>query len=148
MMTATRWSLLALAAVGGTIAAATGVGACDSCKAGVLTLRLGLLDESPQCDTITVEGHDPGATVMASFPHTPNPDAVAAGVEHVDEQITLPAGFPKDAQLHLVIRALLNGQVIGENSHTTRLDGTCGDATLLVSARYGTDDDAGANGGF
>jgi hypothetical protein len=145
-----RWHVIALVVVAGLVAGAGGFAACsdDGCKPGELLLHIGLLDESPQADTITVTGIDPGAAVMESFPHTVDPSAVEFQVEHITEHVTWPGGYPPHALVHLVVRALLNGTVIGVNTATIQLGNKCGEGSMLVSARYGTDDDAGVTGGF
>lgn len=111
-------------------------------------MHLGLIDDSPAADTIRVAGHDPGALVDVSFPHPVDPTAVSSMVEHITEVVTFPGGYPKYATLHLVVYALENGVVVGENTTTVRVGETCGESTMLVGNAGGTDDDAGANGGF
>lgn len=145
-----RLHVIAVILVAAAVAGAVGFVACsdESCKPGELVLHLGLLDESPQADTITVTGIDPGAAVTESFPNTVDPNAVALMVEHTDVHVTWPGGYPAHALVHLVVRALLKGTVIGVNTTTIQLGNKCGEGSMLVSARGGTDDDAGATGGF
>jgi hypothetical protein len=145
-----RWHVVAVILVAAVSAGAVGLVACsdDSCTPGELVLHLGLIDDSPTADTITVTGNDPGASVMESFPHTVDPNAVSLDVEHLDVHVTWPQGYPSHALVHLIVRALLNGTVIGENTATIQLGAKCGSGSMLVSGRGGTDDDAGAGGGF
>ena len=145
-----RWHVIAVIAVAAVIAGAVVFVACsgESCTPNVLTLHLGLLDDSTTADTITVTGNDPGASVMASFPHTPDPTSVSIGVEHTQVAVTFPGAFPAHALLHLAVRALVNGTVIGVGTSTVELGATCGDGSLLVSARGGLDEDAGVTGGL
>ncbi|HXU72862.1 MAG TPA: hypothetical protein VN947_26265 [Polyangia bacterium] len=146
-----RWHVVALVLVAAVVAGSLGFFACSdspSCQPGELVLHIGLIDNSPQADTITVTGIDPGAAVTESFPHAIDPNAVALNIEHVVEHVTWPQGFPSHAVVHLVVRALLNGTVLGVNTATIQLGTKCGEGSMLVSARYGTDDDAGVTGGF
>jgi len=110
-------------------------GCSDSnCKPGTLLLHLALLDDAPLADTITVHADDPGAAVDVSFPHTPNQDAVSVGVERITETITWPAGYPKNALVHLHVRALAAGTLVGEIEVDIRLDPTCSETYQLVPA--------------
>lgn len=146
-----RWHVIALLVAAAAVAGGVGFVACSSgpdCAPGELVLHLGLVDDSPQADTITVTGNDPGAAVMESFPNSADPDEIALNVEHTDVHVTWPQGYPTHALVHLVVRAVLKGNVIGENTTTIQLGNKCGTGSMLVSGRGGTDDDAGANGGF
>ncbi len=115
-------------------------GCSSSCKAGTLLLHVGLVDDSPLADTITVVGHDPGAAVADSFPHPPNPDAASLGIEHTTVLVTWPQGYPTDADVHLLVSAVVAGQTIGVGYADVDLGSKCGESSLLVSARGGIPD--------
>jgi hypothetical protein len=112
------------------------VAGCSStnCKVGTLLLHLALLDQSPLADSITVHGDDPGAAVDAGFPHTPNADAVNVGVERIVETVTWPGGYPASTLVHLHVRALAAGTVVGVDEVDIRLDASCSETYQLVSA--------------
>jgi hypothetical protein len=117
------------------IVAALWAGCSDkSCQPGTLNLHLALLDDAPLADTIRVHGDDPGAAVDVSFAHTPNQDAVTVGIERIAETIVWPGGYPKNALVHLHVRALAAGVVVGEQEVDLRLDPGCSETYQLVPA--------------
>jgi hypothetical protein len=139
--------VLTLAAVAATVGIAVAIVACSdepACKPGVLTLHLGLLGDSTRADTIEVDGADPGAAVSVRVPHAVDAPSVAVGIEHIDVDVTFPGGYPQHALVHLLIRALLDGNVIGINNATIQLGDKCGEGSLLVGDMTGVDLDAGA----
>jgi len=119
------------------------VAACSgpTCKPGTLQIDLALISTSALADTITITGNDPGAAVMASFPHTPNP--TAPGVEHTSVTVTFPGGYPANAVIHLLVRAIGGTTLLGANSLTIHLDPSCSVADVLVSGGLLPTDDLG-----
>jgi hypothetical protein len=123
-----RWNLLVAAAVLGLSIIVTAVVACSdtpACQPGQLVLQVGLLDNSPLADTIRVTATDQNIPLDVTFPHVPNQDAALAGVEHIDETVTFPNGYPGDQVVHLLVRALQGTTVIGANTATIHLDPSC-----------------------
>jgi hypothetical protein len=118
------------------IAVAALVSGCSdsNCKPGTLLLHLALLNDAPLADTITVHGDDPGAAVDVSFPHTPNQDGVTVGIERIVETIVWPGGYVKGALVHLHVRALAGGNLVGVDEVDIRLDPGCSETYQLVSA--------------
>jgi hypothetical protein len=121
-----RWKILvAVGVLAASLVTTVVVVACSgpACKPGTLLLDIALLDTSPLADTITVTGTDPGAEVMASFPHVPN--SSNPGVEHTTVEVTFPGGYPKDTVVHLIVRAIGGNTILGANTATIRLDQSC-----------------------
>jgi hypothetical protein len=138
-----RWRILVAIAL---VVASLGVvvvAACSgpTCKPGQLVLDVALASTAPLADSITVVGNDPGATVNETFPHTPNP--MAPGIEHTTITITFPGGYPANAVVHLVVRAIGGVTVLGVNTVTIHLDESCSVGGVLVSGGGITVNDLG-----
>jgi hypothetical protein len=127
-----RWRILVAIALVVASLGAVVVAACSgpTCKPGQLVLDVALISTSALADTITVTANDPGASVMASFPHTPNP--MAPGIEHTSVIVTFPGGYPANAVVHLVVKALGGVTLLGANTATIHMDESCTSGGVAV----------------
>lgn len=127
------WKILVAVGLIATSLIAVVVAACSgpSCQAGTLSLDVALLNTTPLADTITVSSNDPGAMIMQSFPHTPDP--TAPSIEHTNVVVTFPGGYPTDAVVHLIVRALGGSTILGAGTATLHLDTTCTSGAVSVS---------------
>jgi hypothetical protein len=126
------WRIAVAVAIIAASLASVLVVACSgpTCKAGTLSLDVALLDTAPLADTVTVSITDPGAEVMQSFPHTPDP--TAPGVEHTNVVVTFPGGYPANMLVHLLVRATGGVTVLGAGTATIHLDQTCTEGAIAV----------------
>ena len=134
-----RWNLFAAAGLLVLSLVAVLIVACSdttsACKPGTLLLQIGLYDTSPLADTISVSISDPGAEVMQSTPHVPNPEAANIGVEHINIEVDFPGGYPADKLVHVFVRAIGGTTILGSNTASIHLDPKCSVGNVAISGR-------------
>jgi hypothetical protein len=117
--------LLALAVVSAVVIACS---SAPQCQPGTLHLEVELDQAAATADTVTFQSFVPPTSL--TLPHTPT--TTLTDMFAVD--LTWPSGYPENRVVQVLVQALKNGQLLGENVATVHLLPGCSTGSVTVAA--------------